>query len=60
MTEKDVIQKVIFVIQTLHAAKKVHEGVSQDFEDGYTQALADTVEWLEDFPAEDTSLTASL
>jgi hypothetical protein len=47
MNEKQTIEKVILVLQTLYASEKIPEGVS--FIDGYAQALADAVKFLEEF-----------
>ena len=47
MSEKETLQRVISVIQTIKDAEKDLDGVSEDFQEGYEQALADIIESLE-------------
>ena len=48
MSERETLQRIISVIQTMRDAEKYLDGVSQDFADGYEQALSDVIESLEE------------
>jgi hypothetical protein len=48
MNEKETLQRVMSVIQTMLDAEKDLDGVSQDFVEGYEQALSDVIESLEE------------
>jgi hypothetical protein len=48
MNEKETLQRVISVIQTMKDAEKDLDDVSQDFLAGYEQALSDMIESLKE------------